>query len=463
MKNINPLHKQDTPDGQAEALNLVRGRIHELYEQTEQAHPGPKQRSSGELMDRFWQHHQHHPDKQAAWQTFYEGLPDHEKQQLWDEYHQTANTPNAAPSTPADVHGEQPEEADELTAEPDVVDGKQSLYGEFVIPGLEKPARFEPEPAEVAEVIAKPVETADTPRQGIEHNTEHAVILDTPEDNTTPTTGPKYIDSFLATKNELLEKFKPKLGSASEKLERVRPRRSKHHWAPLMISFTVGFLILLAQYNQVIFALAKQYVSPGNSLRSPIIIDPNAKVDVGPESRIIIPKINVDVPIVYDIGSRDESAIQTALERGVVHYHETALPGQAGNNVIVGHSSNNFLNSGKYKFAFVLLDRLELNDTFILHYKGTRYVYKVTNKQVIEPTDFSLTTPTKQPTVTLITCTPPGTSWHRMVIQGQQISPTPTAKQIKTTTATAEVPADTPEVVPGNSPSLVNRIAGWLF
>lgn len=461
MKNINPLHNQDNAKGQQEALSLVRSRIHELYAQTEQNNPEPKQRKSSELMDRFWQHHQDHPDKQAAWQTFYEGLPDHEKQQLWDEYHQADNTsqPAVAQQHEGEPFAEDTKLEDiETLPKTDKVDAKRTVYGEFVIPGEYLEQAEADEPAEAPLTLPKP----EGPTPEITENSDHAVILDTAEISPIHTTQPNYVDSIRATKDEMLEKFKSKLPT-KEASTPATYKRSKHHWAPLMISFTVGFLVLLAQYNQVIFALAKQYVSPGNSLHSPIIIDPNAKVDVGPESRIIIPKINVDIPVVYGLGSRDESAIQAALEDGVVHYHETAVPGQAGNNVIVGHSSNNFLNSGKYKFAFVLLDRLELNDTFILHYKGVRYVYKVTNKQVIEPTDFSLTTPTKQPTVTLITCTPPGTSWRRMVVQAQQISPTPTAKQIKATPASADIPSDTPEVVPGNSPSLLNRIGGWIF
>lgn len=220
-------------------------------------------------------------------------------------------------------------------------------------------------------------------------------------------------------------------------------------WKPFIVALSVGLAFLGITYNEIAVAQFKQYVSPGSSLSTPIIIDPNSNIQIGLEPKLIIPKINVDVPVVYDVTTYDEAEIQDGLERGVVHYGNTALPGQNGNNVIVGHSSNNFFNSGAYKFAFVLLDRLEKGDTFILHFKGQRYIYKVFNKQVIEPNDFSLIQPTDSPIVTLITCTPPGTSWHRLVVQAQQISPDPTQVQ----DVKRDIPQDINTPVPGNAPS----------
>lgn len=231
----------------------------------------------------------------------------------------------------------------------------------------------------------------------------------------------------------------------------------KHRWKPFLIAFGSGLLYLAISYNEIAIAQVKQYLSPGSGLTTPVIVDPTVDIKVGREPRIIIPKINVDVPVVYDVKTYEETAIQAALERGVVHYGNTAVPGQSGNNVIVGHSSNNFFNSGKYKFAFVLLGKLEVGDTFILHYGGERYIYKVALKRIIEPNDFSLIQPTQTPTATLITCTPPGTSWQRLVIQGEQISPDPAGAEQGSTEVVDDLESvDT--VVPGNAPSFWSNI-----
>lgn len=232
-----------------------------------------------------------------------------------------------------------------------------------------------------------------------------------------------------------------------------RPTRTGR-FKPILTALTVGIAFMFISYNEVAIAQIRQYISPGSSLSTPVILDPNTEVNISDEPRIIIPKINVDVPVVYDEKSYSEERIQAALERGVVHYGETALPGQIGNNVIVGHSSNNFFNSGKYKFAFVLLDRLETGDTFILHYKGTRYIYKVFNKEIITPDNFKLIQPTDTPVTTLITCTPPGTAWRRLVVQAEQISPSiEEAKQSDT-----KLPTDFDTPVPGASPSFWSRL-----
>jgi len=92
---------------------------------------------------------------------------------------------------------------------------------------------------------------------------------------------------------------------------------------------------------------------------TPIILngDSVAASDV-PE--VIIPKINVQIPVVYDQAAVDEAAIQGSLEQGVVHYSTTVTPGQQGNSAIFGHSSNNIFNKGKYKLPLCYYTNLYL-------------------------------------------------------------------------------------------------------
>ena len=408
--------KNSQQNGRDEAVRLIKERIRALYGNEKEIAPRPK----SELVDRFWEQHKDDPNPQAAWQHFYASLSDEDKHSLWNEYHET-NT-----------------------------GGKKSSIAAKV--GIKKP-----EPQTVASAA-------------ITNDDSHAQSFEAPKEKKREklkkaTSKLSDSEGRKETKQKLIENVK-NVPKRTKKEPAINAKKSNAHWRPLFISLAVMGTWLLAQYNPLLIAFAKQYVSPGDTLRSPVIVDPNASIEISDEPRIIIPKINVDVPVVYDVRTRDETAIQDALERGVVHYAGTSVPGQAGNNVIVGHSSNNFLNSGKFKFAFVLLDRLDIGDTFILHFEGTRYVYKVNNKQVVEPTDFSLVQPTAVPTTTLITCTPPGTSWKRLIIQAEQISPSISAEQLDT----SNIPepdieqSDTPEeIVPGNAPSLWQRFTDWLF
>lgn len=233
--------------------------------------------------------------------------------------------------------------------------------------------------------------------------------------------------------------------------------KSSSHFKPLLAAFSVGGAFLLINYNQVLVGALKQYVSPGSVVTTPVIVEPNTLANVGPEPKIIIPKIGVDAPVVYDEPKVDESSYQKALERGVVRLGTTANPGTKGNVVIGGHSSNNVFNAGKYKYVFVNLRRMENGDIFYLNYGAKRYTYKVTLKKVITPTDVSALAQTTIPTVTLFTCDPPGTNVNRLIIQAEQIDPSPSSAKVNSNQPTK---VNDKNPLPSVAPSLWDRIFG---
>lgn len=244
-------------------------------------------------------------------------------------------------------------------------------------------------------------------------------------------------------KSQLLNKI-----SAGGKLS------AKHHIKSLAfglsMALTVSLLMMFTFFNEVFIA---PFISPSRTVTAtPIIGDSSSAVGLDP--KIIIPKINLEVPVVYDAASTSEKDVQNALERGVVHYLNSPLPGEIGNSVIVGHSSNNILNKGKYKFAFVLLKKLEVEDTILIHHQGVRYTYKVYKKVIVEPNDVSVLGNAEKPnTLTLITCDPPGTSLRRLIIQAEQISPDPNANKASTQSSSEQV-----QELPSNAPSLWSRL-----
>ncbi len=231
-----------------------------------------------------------------------------------------------------------------------------------------------------------------------------------------------------------------------------------HHIKSLLFGIglagIVGLAITFVFFNEVFVA---PFISPSRTVSATPIIG-NVDGAVSTEPKIVIPKINLEVPVVYGLNTIEEKAIQNGLEDGVVHYSSTPEPGQIGNVVIVGHSSNNILNSGKYKFAFVLLKRLEAGDTFFVQKDGVRYTYKIYEKKIVPPTDISVLGPaSKANTITLITCDPPGTSINRLIIVAEQISPDPAGNA----ETDIELTPDT-EQLPSNAPSMWSRLTGWL-
>lgn len=266
--------------------------------------------------------------------------------------------------------------------------------------------------------------------------------LDTPEE-----------DEDERTINELREKL---LSHVKERAETVRASR---HFAPIATAAVFALVFLFLQYNRFFFATVEAYVSPGNIDPQNIIVDPNTSVKVGPESKLIIPKINVEAPTVYGVDSGNVPEVENNLRTGVVHYpisNASSLPGQNGANVILGHSSNDVFDSGAFKFVFVQLNKLEKGDTFYINYQGTRYTYSVTSKEIIDPKDVGKVAgdPSK-PTAILITCDPPGTALKRLLVFADQISPNPA----KSSQAPKNGSPKSTNIA-GNSPTFVERLFG---
>jgi len=234
--------------------------------------------------------------------------------------------------------------------------------------------------------------------------------------------------------------------------------QAKHHLQSLLFGLGMGIIaliiVLFGFFNEVIIA---PFIQPGRVNASTPLIISNDGVAPTATPEVIIPKINVEIPVDYSQGSTDEATIENALENGVVHYPTTSLPGEVGNAAYFGHSSNNIFNKGKYKFAFVLLHTLVPGDTFYLTYKGKVYVYKVITTTVVDPSNIGVLDPVagQTATATLITCDPPGTSLHRLVVVGQQISPDPSGNTQSTSKSTTSSSA--PEALPGNGPTLFGR------
>lgn len=258
----------------------------------------------------------------------------------------------------------------------------------------------------------------------------------------------------VSNKKRLTRDIQTKIRSTVKKnAERVQ---SSTHFKPLLIASSVAAMFLLINYNQVIIGAIKQYVAPGSIVTTPVIVEPNVASNVGPNSKIIIPKIGVEAPVVYDEPNVDEKSYQAALERGVVRLGNTADPGTVGNVVIGGHSSNNVFNPGKYKYVFVNLKRLELGDILYLNYNGRRYTYKVTvANKIIAPSETDVLAQTSTPTVTLFTCDPPGTNVNRLIVQATQIDPDPSSA---TTNQNKPTKTNSVNPLPSVAPSLWDRL-----
>lgn len=252
---------------------------------------------------------------------------------------------------------------------------------------------------------------------------------------------------------ELRQKLLGKVQTSATKIRRSR------HFVPILAAVIVVLLFVFVQYNRVFIANVQAYVSPGSLDPQNIVLDPTSDLTVSPDPRLIIPKINVDVPVVYDVGT-DNASQMAAMEKGVAHFPipgANSHPGEIGNTVLAGHSSNDLFDSGDYKFIFAQLEKLSVGDTIYANYNGKRYTYVITRTETVKPTEVSkLVYPTDKPVMTLITCTPLGTALNRLLVTAEQVSPDPSSASA----APASSTGSTETSIPGSSPTFVERLFG---
>lgn len=260
------------------------------------------------------------------------------------------------------------------------------------------------------------------------------------------------------TKDEAMYDLRSKLLSTVQ--DRATKVRKSRHFVPVAAALTIMLVFLLLQYNRVIVANVEAYMSPGTIDQQNLIVDPNVSEKVDPTPKIIIPKINVDIPIIWDAVASSQDSLNQAMNYGAAWFNipgANSRPGQIGNSVYSAHSSNDWIDQGDYKFAFARLEQLKVGDTIYINYESTRYTYSVTHTKVVKPTDVhELTDPVDKPIMTLITCVPLGTALNRLLVFADQVSPAPSSAIAKPeTTANAK-----PAAMPSNSPTFLERVFG---
>lgn len=125
----------------------------------------------------------------------------------------------------------------------------------------------------------------------------------------------------------------------------------------------------------------------------------------GLPTRIIIPAINVNSPVV-------EGDTWEDLKHGVGWHIGTALPGEPGNLVLSGHDD-------MFGEVFRYLTDLKEGDLIYVYTIGNRYIYQVERGYIVEPTELSVLDPTPDATITLITCYPYRVDTKRYIVKGR--------------------------------------------
>lgn len=138
-------------------------------------------------------------------------------------------------------------------------------------------------------------------------------------------------------------------------------------------------------------------------------------------NKLIISSLNLNLPIIY-AQEESEKKFQIDLQNGVVHYPNTANPGEVGNCYIFGHSSDFLLTKGDYKNAFATLPHIAVGAEIIIsNQAGDKFVYVVTETKVVSNNDLSVLAQDTggKKILSLQTSYPVGTALKRFVVIAQ--------------------------------------------
>jgi LPXTG-site transpeptidase (sortase) family protein len=151
--------------------------------------------------------------------------------------------------------------------------------------------------------------------------------------------------------------------------------------------------------------------------------DPAAPGDARPAIQVVIAKINVTAPMVWSASENEKDQLAD-LQNGVAHFPQTASPGQNGNMIVSGHSSNYIWAKGKYNYIFKNLNNLMPGD--VVDVKTTQqngkiitYHYKISEKFTTMPDDERIFNDTSGATLTLSTCWPIGSNARRLIVKAE--------------------------------------------
>lgn len=126
-----------------------------------------------------------------------------------------------------------------------------------------------------------------------------------------------------------------------------------------------------------------------------------------------IPKLKIKNAIV--------TSTNTDLAKNLVHYPGTAVPPDKGSAIIFGHSTlPQLFNPTDYTKIFATLHTIKIGDAILVNANNVEYTYKVSSIRVTTPEDTSVLAQEYDASyLVIITCTPPGTIWKRLIVKAR--------------------------------------------
>lgn len=188
-----------------------------------------------------------------------------------------------------------------------------------------------------------------------------------------------------------------------------RRRNRKRFFLRGAYYFFLSFAFLALGYSTYIFvdarayqAIEEQKFSSRRATSGPHVVAMGEAI-----GEMKIPRIGLETIVVQGESAR-------ILHRAVGHLAETAMPGEAGNVALAGHRDG----------FFRPLKDIRVGDAISLNTLDGEFVYRVESTEVVWPSDVQVLQPTRENTLTLVTCYPfyyVGSAPKRFIVRARQI------------------------------------------
>lgn len=269
--------------GRDEAANVIRQKLEKLYaeepaaqaeiKEIEHHHQAPSKHQL--RLQQIQQEATSVADIQVKWHEYYTGLSEVEKHEVWQEFYTEQS--------------------------------QHSRYAQFA----------ETQPAVQEKPDHKPIHERKIPEKAVVSTHEIA----------TPSAVTKRVRDKRSAR-EVKDSIRDKVSTDSK-------LTAKHHFKSLLFGLGSGVAVLVVMlfglFNELIIA---PFIQPSRNVSATPIILSTDGIAADEQSKVIIPKINVEIPTDYSLTSLEEDIVQEGLEKGVVHYPITSKPGELGNAFI---------------------------------------------------------------------------------------------------------------------------------
>jgi LPXTG-site transpeptidase (sortase) family protein len=121
--------------------------------------------------------------------------------------------------------------------------------------------------------------------------------------------------------------------------------------------------------------------------------------DTSPVTRMVIPALLLDAKVAF-IPFDGKTWPITGLTGEVAWLGDTSWPGLGGNTAFAGHVTVAGMGNGPFRY----LEELPVGEVVVLYTLENVYTYIVRGSNIVDSTDLSVTSPTDNSQVTMITC-----------------------------------------------------------